>query len=184
MNPKQIKGTYTLRADLVEMTMNFLFTDSDRYKEIAPDNDFMLNLACADIDRPINNTISLISNNKLFVKKARILTLGAPGLSPSAISTLAAKILIVGRELDDINSDPVGGFSFGLSLYNEWQDLNIEFLPIKKNENYYLSIDSQYTKMWIDDYNLQSAYIGQPFRPVLEMIVDTSGVIDNGGNIV
>jgi hypothetical protein len=57
-------------------------------------------------------------------------------------------------------------------------------LPKKVNDNYFLSIDKNYTKLFIDDYNVQDEYIGQTFGAVLEMLVDTAGVLDNGGVIV
>ena len=186
MNPKKIKGSYTLRADLSDVINGYTLTGSDRFVELSPTDDFMIGLSCADIDRPINNTVTLVTANKLFVKKARILTYGAPGLAPSIDAHLAAKVLLVGRVDNDITSDPMGGFSFGLSFFNEWQDLNIEFLAaqVEGVSNFYLSVDSQYTKFWIDDYNIQNDYIGETFKPVLEMIVDTAGVLDNGGIVV
>ena len=68
--------------------------------------------------------------------------------------------------------------------FNEWQDVSIEFLPEKKNENYYLSVNDFYSRIWFDDYNIQDAYIGQTFNLFLEMMIDTAGVYDHNGGIV
>jgi hypothetical protein len=72
----------------------------------------------------------------------------------------------------------------GLDFFNQWQDVDFEYLPQKVNENYYLSIDKQYSKLYFDDYNIQDEYIGQTFNATLEMIIDTAGVLDVGGVIV
>ena len=41
-----------------------------------------------------------------------------------------------------------------------------------------------YTKFFIDDYNVQDDYVGQNFTAVLEMLIDTAGVLDNAGGVV
>ncbi len=184
MQPTKIKGTYILRASLDAVVNSYQFTGNDRNAELAAAADTMLNLRCADIDRPINTLVSLISNNALNIKSARLLTPGAAGLRPALNSQTAAIFTVVGRAADDISAESVGGFTFGVDLFNEWQDVNIKFIPKKVNNNYYLSIDKSYTKLFVDDYNIQDDYLGQTFGAVLEMLVDTAGVLDNAGVIV
>lgn len=181
---KLIKGKYILRAGLSSIVNGYAFTAADRNAELSATDDFMLTLSCDDIDRPINTAVSLISENRLNVLAARILTSGAPGLQPAANSSKAATILLVGRSDNDITSESLGGFTFGLDYYNEWQDVGVTFLPKKVNDNYYLSVDKNYSKLTLDDYNLQSAYEGETFSAYLELLVDTAGVLDNGGNVV
>ena len=184
MNPKKIKGTYILRASLNDVLSGFKFKGNERNTELSPAADFLLNLACADINRPVNTAVSLISNNVLNIKAARILTPGAAGLRGALNSQVAANITIVGRASADVSAESLGGFSFALDNFNEWQDVNVKYLPAKVNDNYYLSINKNYTKFFIDDYNIQDEYIGQNFTAVLEMLVDTAGVLDNAGDEV
>lgn len=184
MDPKKIKGTYILRASLNDVVIGFSFTGADRNTELSAPADFMLNLRCADIDRPINTSVSLISNNVLNIKSARILTPGAAGLRPALNSQTAGTFTVIGRASNDVAAEALGGFTFGLDLFNEWQDVSIRYLPKKVNENYFLSIDKNYTRLFVDDYNVQDEYVGQTFGAVLEMLVDTVGVLDNGGVIV
>lgn len=180
----KIKGKYTLRAGLSPIVNGYTFTNNDRSAELAAAADFMITLSCDDIDRPINKVVSLISNNRLNILRARLLTSGAPGLQPALNSSIAASILIIGRATNDVAGDSVGGFSFGLDHFGEWQDVGVSFVPSKVNDNYYLSIDHTYSKIFFDDYNLQNAYIGQTFNVYLEMLIDTAGVFDNSGDIV
>jgi hypothetical protein len=184
MDPKKIKGTYILRASLNDVISGFEFTGADRNTELSPASDFILNLACADINRPVNTAVSLISNNVLNIKAARILTPGAVGLRGALNSQVAASITIIGRAAADVTAETLGGFTFALDHFNEWQDVNVKYLPAKVNENYFLSINKDYTKFFIDDYNIQDDYIGQNFTAVLEMLIDTAGVLDNAGGVV
>lgn len=184
MDPKKIKGTYILRASLNDVVSGFSFTGTDRNVELSPAYDFLLNLACADINRPTNTSVSLISNNVLNIKAARILTPGAAGLRVALNSQVAATVTVVGRATADVAAESLGGFSFALDNFNEWQDVNVKYLPAKVNDNYFLSINKDYTKFFIDDYNVQDEYLGQNFAAVLEMFVDTAGVLDNAGDEV
>lgn len=184
MDPKIIKGTYILRASLNDVVSGFSFTGTDRNTELAAADDFMINLRCADIDRPVNTSVSLVSNNVLNIKAARILTPGAAGLRPALNSQTAGIFTFIGRASNDVAAESLGGFTFGLDLFNEWQEVSIKYLPKKVNDNYYLSMDKNYTKLFVDDYNVQNEYIGQTFGAVLEMFVDTAGVLDNGGIVV
>lgn len=180
----KIKGKYTLRAGLSPIVNGYTFTNNDRSAELAAADNFMLTLSCDDIDRPINKVVSLISNNRLNVLRARLLTSGAPGLQPALNSSVAASVLIIGRATNDVAGDSVGGFSFGLDHFGEWQDVGISFVPFKVNDNYYLSVDHTYSKIFFDDYNIQNEYVGQTFNLFLELEIDTAGVLDNNGDIV
>lgn len=184
MNPHKIKGTYTLRASLADIVNGYQFTGADRNAELAPASDFMLLLKCDEINRPLNTAVSLISNNVLNVKAARIVTSGAPGLRTALNSSVAALFTVVGRALNDITSDSLGSFTFGVDFFNEWENLNIKFIPEKVNDNYYLSLDHTFSKFFIDDYNIQDDYVGQTFNATLELLIDTAGVLDNAGEIV
>ncbi len=184
MDPKKIKGTYILRASLNDVVSGFSFTGTDRNAELSPASDFLLNLACADINRPVNTAVSLISNNVLNIKAARILTPGAVGLRGALNSQVAATVTIVGRATANVAAESLGGFSFALDNFNEWQDVSVKYLPAKVNDNYFLSINKNYTKFFIDDYNVQNEYLGQNFTAALEMLVDTAGVLDNAGEVV
>lgn len=184
MNPQRIKGQYILRASIDDVVNSYQFTGSDRNAELSASSDFMLLLKCADIDRPVNTSVSLVSNNALNIKAARILTNGAAGLRASVNSQIAATLTIIGRATNATSAESLGGFTFGLDMFNEWQDVNVKYLPKVVNDNYFLSIDHSYTKLFVDDYNVQDDYLGQSFSATLEMLIDTAGVLDNGGNLV
>lgn len=179
-----IKGVYNVRAPLSQIVNGYTFTGENRNVGLSPSDEFMLDLTCDDIPRPNNTDISLVSNNKLFIRKVKLITNGARGLLPSVNFSRAGTLFINARSANDITSDNLGGFLFSVDNFNEWQDVSIEFLPEKKNENYYLSVNNFYSRIWFDDYNIQDAYIGQTFNLFLEMMIDTAGVFDHDGGIV
>lgn len=180
----KIKGQYIVRANIDNIVNGYTFTNVDRNASLSASADFMLNLICDDIARPLNTNISLISNNKLYVKKVKITTHGAAGLQPSINASVASKIYLKGRALNDVSAEDLGGFLFSVDNFNEWQDVNLEFVPKKVNDNYYLMCEHTYSKIWFDDYNIQENYEGQTFKLFLEMMIDTAGVLDYNGGIV
>lgn len=184
MNPKRIKGQYILRASLDDVVNGYQFTGTDRNAELSASADFMLLLKCADIDRPVNTAVSLVSNNVLNIKAARIVTNGAAGLRAAVNSQIAATVTLIGRATNDVSAESLGGCTFGFDAFNEWQEVNVRYLPKIVNDNYYLSVDHAYTKLFVDDYNLQDDYLGQTFGAFLELSIDTAGVLDNGGVLV
>lgn len=184
MNPHKIKGTYTVRASLADVVNGYQFTGAARNAELSAASDFMLLCKCDELNRPLNTAVSFISNNVLNVKAARILTNGAAGLRAAQNTSVAAAVTIIGRAQNDIASDSLGGFTLGLDFFNEWQQVDVKFLPLKVNENYYLSIDHAHTKLFVDDYNIQDDYLGQTFDATLELLIDTAGLLDNGGVVV
>ena len=183
MQPKKIKGVYTLRADVSALINGYTFTNANRNALLTAGADFIANFDCTEIQNPIYTKISFISNNNLRIKKARIVTNGAPGLQ-SSINYRAANFYLIGRSLEDVTSDNVGTIFFAIDYFNEWQDLDIEFIPEKVNENYYLSVEHNYSRLTIDDYNLQSAYEGETFKSFLELQIDTAGILDQNGGVV
>lgn len=183
MNPKKIKGVYTVRAGLSAVVNGYAFAGNNRNSQLVASDSQMLTFRCDDIRVPLNNTCSFISNNNMRIKRARIVTNGAAGLRPS-VNNKAANILLVGRALNDITSQDLGSIYLGFDFFNEWQEIDASFLPTKVNDNFYFSFDKSYTRLTIDDYNIQDEYIGESFNAVLEMIIDTAGILDNNGGIV
>ena len=184
MNPQKIKGTYTIRASINDLVNGYQFTGVDRNAQLDAADDFMLLAKCDDIDRPLNTAVSFISNNVLNIKAARIITSGAAGLRAALNSSIAAALTLIGRATNSATAEALGGFTFGMDYFNEWQELNIKYVPKKVNDNYYLSVDHAYSKLFIDDYNVQDDYLGQTFTATLELLIDTAGVLDNAGVVV
>lgn len=180
----KILGKYILRASLEDFTTGFTFTGANRQTVLNLGSSTMLSFDCSDIKR--NNDTSALSFNSnavLKIRRARIVTTGAAGLR-SALGYKAAQIFLTAHDSNDIASDALGNCCVSLDNYNEWENVNVDFMPwTHSNENYFMaasnSIGLQNAFLSVDDFNVQADYVGQTFKPYLEIEVDTAGGMFN-----
>lgn len=179
----KILGKYIVRASLKDFATAFTFQNAGQDERLTIAADKVLNFICPDITRPINNVISFVKNNVLKVQKIRILTTGAEGLR-CGIDDRAANLLFVAYGLNDTTT-PVGTFQIMVDRFNEWQDVNIDFLCDNSapNTNFYLGLDHSYSFLSLEDFNVQADYIGKTFVPFVELEIDTAGIFDYNGEI-
>lgn len=188
-NAKSIRGNYVIEGDLTSLLNGYQFTGTDRDVNIVNGRGFGLlwNLKAIE-DRYLYRTAHFVANNKVKIKRARLSTPGAVGLRAGVGEQIAARVILdSARGLGDWN--PIGDPSIMLrfSRLNEWENFDITFLSEEAEgeglDQFYFMIND--LRLWIDDYNIQRAYIGETFGLVLEMEIDTAGmVIDYDGEIV
>lgn len=190
VNAKPIRGNYVIEGDLTSLLNGYQFTGTDRDVDIVNGSGLGLfwNLKAIE-DRYLYRTAHFVANNKVKIKRARLNTPGAVGLRSGVSAGIAASVIIdsSGGPLNDWN--PIGDPSIVLrfSKFNEWENFDLTFLSEEAEEE---GLDQIYfmineLRLWIDDYNIQSAYIGETFGLILEMEIDTAGmVIDYDGEIV
>lgn len=203
MTAKPIQGFYTLRAPLYNSNdpanrVLYTFANNDRnaYAGFA----YPCPLEFSQIDNVSPGGYSDVRNffvqNSLLIKRARIVTPGAPGLQPSP-GKLAAR-LNLSTESSKSGVDTAGNIlALRFDHFNEWTEFNFEFKNYAEPGNPFPGIESDtgfYTfkiaangpsVLNIDDYNLQTAYESQDLYAFLEMVVDTSGLrVSGSGNVV
>lgn len=126
-----------------------------------------------------------IQNNKLLIKRVRISTPGSPGLQPSP-GTMAARMILTTYATNAQGVEVSGnGLSIDLIKFNEWQDFNVWFDNFKIDSadgSYEFKLPAARWSFHVDDYNLQSAYEGEPLKAFLELEIDTSGLMVKGSN--
>ncbi len=59
--------------------------------------------------------------------------------------------------------------------WNEWQDLDIRFLYTKRTKEKFFDIGFKNLEFEIEDFNIQTAYIGKLVTPVIQLWIDTAG---------
>ena len=47
-----------------------------------------------------------------------------------------------------------------------------------------MKANTGYNQITLDDYNINTNYLGETFTPILEMMVDTAGLLDFFGEVV
>lgn len=117
--------------------------------------------------------IKFNAGQKLVIKRARLVSRGAPGLQTGSDYTYAAKLRMIQGK-----SDPQSGFVRNagtgevpliFSTWNEWEDKDFEMVFTEDNSSLGRAVNSQLTYM---DFNVQEDFVGQDFYPVLEMEVE------------
>lgn len=190
VNAKPIRGNYVIEGDLTSLLNGYQFTGTDRDADIVNGGGLGLlwNLKAIE-DRYLYRTVHFVANNKVKIKRARLTTPGAVGLRSGASATQAAMVIIDSSNGPGGGWNPIGDPSVVLrfSKFNEWENFDLTFLSEEAEgeglDQFYFMINE--LRLWIDDYNIQSAYVGETFGLILEMEIDTAGmVIDYDGEIV
>lgn len=188
----KIQGFYSLRAQLYNKGATidgggvlYEFTNNDRNADIGSSYRCELNFIQQDtfID---NGLRKFLAKNKLLIKRARLITPGAPGLQPSPGERAA--LLLLQSYADDGNGNETEGNSIQIKLdyFNEWRELNVwfeNFSIVSGDGTYKFKMPSGYWNLNVDDYNLQSAYENETLYAFLELEIDTAGLL-NGSNIL
>lgn len=190
VNAKPIRGNYVIEGDLSSLLNGYQFTGTDRDVDITNGSGLGLfwNLKAIE-DRFSYRTAHFVANNKVKIKRARLNTPGAVGLRSGVSSTIAARVIIDSSGGPGNDWNPIGDPSIVLrfSKFNEWENFDLTFLSENAEDEgldqFYFMINE--LRLWIDDYNIQTAYVGETFGLILEMEIDTAGmVIDYDGEIV
>lgn len=124
--------------------------------------------------------VSFDKTKVLKIKRARIKTPGSIGIGAGNGKKSATLYLSTGTFRSPIAT--AAAFAMQFSAFNEWEDMNLSVdstafalssykMAIKKNDGN--GNDSTFT---IDDYNMQSAYVGQKLTAHLEIEVESEGL--------
>lgn len=193
----KIQGVYSLRAQLYNKAATladgggilYEFANNNRSASIGSAFNCQLDFTQKDSFSTdnYNDLRKFLSKNKLLIKRARIVTPGATELQPSP-GKYAAILLLVSYA-DDGNGGTVYGNGMQLKIdhFNKWQDFNIwfdNFGIASGNGTYKFYMPSARWVLHVDDYNLQSAYNGQPLYAFLELEIDTAGLLSGSNKLV
>lgn len=179
----EVAGRYNCNAEIKNSEYTFTGTDRDASFSPTGDNQRLI-LSCSQnplIYLPRQYDTGFIYGTKVFVKKARVISRGAPGLRTTR-NTAAEIELFIRTFSGDIITDSKGLYFVN---WNEWINVNAVFdcwldplVDDGSNKNAFLSFGVEHTRTYfaVDDYNIQSAYIGQKFFPELELEIETAGM--------
>ena len=187
MAKTNIIGRYHLRAVI---NTSYEFTGNNRAASfVYPNLSDELILSC--VNAPQAQTALLTGQASATIKRARLISAGAPGLSIPNDGTPAAAIWLsltsnfgTGKEI----------FKLRFSNWNEWEETDIELEPYKyigswtssaAAGNYAVKVNIEQqpdTEFNLDDFNIQADYVGETFTPVLELEIVTAGMCLAGFN--
>ena len=108
------------------------------------------------------------------IVRARLVASGADGLEPGKekiAGSMNLKLVYGGSDASNV---------FKLSFYkwDEWteQDIRIGVYPQAENKDCGLAVVQRGTEFTCDDYNVDSAFVGQSFVPILELEIECRGL--------
>lgn len=179
----EVAGRYNCNAEIGNS--EYTFTGNNRDALFSPTGDNQrLTLVCSQnplIYLPRQYDTGFVYGTKVFIKRARVISRGAPGLRTTR-NTAAEIELFIRTFSGDIIADSRGLYFVN---WNEWININAVFDcwldPLdddgsKKNAFLSFGVDHTRTYFAVDDYNIQSAYIGQKFFPELELEIEAAGM--------
>lgn len=173
MSNNKISGSYIIQCALP--VAEYTFTGAERNAEadllVTPT---VLNFIDLSNGSSGDRYIDFLSKNKIHVKAIRIITPGGEGLR----TTKSAAWLYFNLYENTTNKGLLSIIE--IAKYNEWQVLNDYWEPYKLTKENLFNIGLSNAKFWIDDYNVQTAYIGEKVKFKIELSIDTAGlVLDN-----
>lgn len=130
----------------------------------------------------------------LNIKRGRVTLSGAPGAFASP-GKIAAKFCL--KAVIDDPDNPGQYLTMDecylkFSEYGQWLDLNAALMPFKRigapgttASSVQLLIDTANSEFSVDDFNLQSEYVGQMCMPMVEFEIDAgAGICDIDNHIL
>lgn len=178
-----VAGRYGL--SIVVSKAQYEFTGNDRDAQFVatyPNETVAAN--CTQIFAGTGQAVAVGECNFNIVR-ARIISSGAAGVrAPEGKRAAQVHLKLekqLGGELDDV--------FLKFQNWNEWTDINATLRPYKTKPTWldaeivnhkpaFFVVDYNMSYYNVDDYNIQAAYVGQTFTPILELDVKTSGMID------
>lgn len=180
-----IAGIYTISAPL---NAQYTFTGNDRDASFAINSpDAPLNLSC--VSNGTNSFVAAMYDTNVKIKRARLVSAGDAELRRSEQHG-ASNFVLAARALDEtLNYKTLDSVVVKIPDWNEWFDVNFILRPHKTQCDF---SDSQVTQhkpvdlfamyqnsgFYCDDFNIQPVYVGETFTPVLEMEIETGGMVE------
>ena len=179
MKNSKIQGSYLIELDLSNFSQNFTFQGNNRNTFLNPVGGTYQPAIKVMSTYNFDRTVTLIKDNVIKIKRGKIVTFGADGLrggyDPNGIINNIAEISLTIAELNNLVNS-YGAFDLRFNRYNEWEDFNAEILPNQDAPSKYVFNVSVLSYLSVDDYNIQTAYLGQGFKSKLVLDIDTAGL--------
>lgn len=183
MAKQQIYGNYIIQSNLTANFPVYNFSGNNRNANRSPNNPDV-NFTCNSVGS--NVSVDFITQNKIYIKRARLLTPGCEKLR-AGLNASAAALVFSAIEKDGV-LDNNHFFTLKFQRFNEWENFNFFYEPyygkILRTEECSFKLALPPSGFNIDDYNVQSAYIGQPLSLALEMEIDTNGLKTSLGELI
>ena len=190
---QKIAGKYLIRAVL---PASYELTGNARNAEFYFTGNSALNTVCMTKDYYGLGLAKFLFENEITINRARIIAAGGYGLQAPQNGSPAASLIIGVNQFANGSGVELGIGFIRFSNWGEWEEKNLVYRPFKgtpaswtgaafeQNKPVCFKAKQQNSSFNCDDYNLQEDFIGQTITPVIEMEIETSGIIDDVTGII
>ena len=180
--PKQdVMGKYLVYFDL---SGEYTLTGGDAEGIILSDEEFVTLRVSAGVKGSyVGNTAAFLKNNKIFIKRFRFIPMGGCGCRVPLDEVNSLKLEFVNADREKLC--PFA--TFRNSKWEEWTNCSVTVEPFENDtvsSDYHVYLETKTSRFYIDDFNIQAAYIGKKIKVRVEMEVETSGIDVYQGGIV
>lgn len=179
MASQEIQGKYFLFSHI--NNVSYTLTGNDRAANFGITGGQSELLVKAITANDSNAAVVCNIENDFIIKRVKLEANGGPGIQTGVNHFAAQFDLQLARE-DNGNFIRYDQRKVNIPNWGEWYDLNLVLRPYKKIDNdsqfdfLGFSIDPATCSFYVDDYNIQSDYIGQGITPHLFMEVEAPGL--------
>ncbi len=182
---QKIAGKYTLWGVVPNCTYEFKGNNRAAAFGITGDRVQMSMKALNSLS--IDSNVTPVMGADVQIKRAKIEPSGAFGLQPPQAERAAGFFLDLVYTDGDGNLQILDSIALQFDKWGKWCDINKDlqaYRQIKPDpEACVFSIQPSFAFFKCDDYNIDSAYIGQTVTPVLVLEVETPGMWDSVSKI-
>ena len=181
MSTKTIQGKYFIFAKIADASHTFANNDRNANFGITGSQAY-LNLYALGEPSEAAGRLFFNVENKVTIKRIKINPDGAYGLQKGTLH-YAAEFDLQAAFDDSGTFHAYDEAHVRIPNWGVWYDVNIMLEPYKRKDSQHqdaqyvtLSIDPATCALYCDDYNLQTAYVGESVVPSLEFEIETAGV--------
>lgn len=185
---KQIQGKYFLQAKLPG---SYTLTGADRVASMGAND--LTYIGVESINAPaVSNRVVFPVENIVTIKRVRIVANAGPGIQAGVNHYAGQFILSMARDDGEGNVTKFDECPVIIPNWGEWYEINMTLKPFKRTggdtsaEFVGMAVDKTVDTLamfYVDDYNIQEDYIGQGITPILQMEVETAGLVCSSNGV-
>ena len=185
---KQIQGKYFLQADI---PTSYSLTGENRSASMGLND--IKELIVLSINAPgVSNRVYFPVEHVVTIKRVRIVANGGPGIQGGVNHFAGQFILSMAPDEGDGNVTKFDECPVIIPNWGEWYDINMILRPYKRTggdtsaEFVGMAIEKTLDSLamfYVDDYNIQDDFVGQGITPILQMEIETAGLVCSSNGV-
>lgn len=185
---KKIQGRYFLQANIPAA---YTLTGEDRAGAMGLND--ITELVVESINAPdVSNRVVIPVENVVTIKRVRLVANGGPGIQ-GGVNHYAGQFILSMATDDGLgNVTKFDECPVIIPNWGEWYDINMVLRPYKRTggdtsaEFVGIAIEKTLGSLamfYVDDFNIQEDFVGQGITPILQMEIETAGLVCSSNGV-